>query len=53
MRGTSHAGVTVYPVQVNLHENIERLKLAVDQILPLHGRKVPLTELQKWIGKAS
>ena len=36
-----------------LHDNIERLKLSVDQILPLHGRKVPLAELQKWIGKAS
>ena len=41
------------PAQVNLYDNIERLKLAVDQILPLHGRKVPLAELQKWIGKAS
>jgi len=41
------------PVQVNLYDNIERLKLAVDQILPLHGRKVPLAELQKWIGKSS
>jgi len=27
--------------------------LVIDQILPLHGRKVPLAELQKWIGKAS
>src|SRR5215470_8146847 len=41
------------PLQVNLYDNIERLKLTVDQILPLHGRKVPLAELQKWIGKAS
>jgi len=41
------------PVNVNLYENIERLKLTVDQILPLHGRKVPLAELQKWIGKTS
>jgi glyoxylase-like metal-dependent hydrolase (beta-lactamase superfamily II) len=41
------------PNNVNLYENIERHKLAVDQILPLHGRKVPLAELQKWIGKAS
>ena len=41
------------PAQVNLYDNIERLKLAVDEILPLHGRKVPLAELQKWIGKAS
>jgi glyoxylase-like metal-dependent hydrolase (beta-lactamase superfamily II) len=30
---------------VNLIENIERLKLAVDQILPLHGRVVPLADL--------
>ena len=30
---------------VNLIENIERLKLAVDRILPLHGRVVPLAEL--------
>jgi len=41
------------PLQVNLYDNLERLKLAVDQILPLHGRKVPLAELQKWIGKSS
>jgi hypothetical protein len=38
---------------VNLHDNIERLKLAVDQILPLHGRIVPLAELLKAIGKTS
>ena len=38
---------------VNLYDNIERLKLAVDQILPLHGRMVPLAELQKAIGKSS
>src|SRR5215831_3205667 len=41
------------PFSVNLYENIERLKLTVDHILPLHGRKVPLTELQKAIGKTS
>ena len=41
------------PLNVNLDDNVERLKLAVDQILPLHGRKVPLAELQKWIGKTS
>jgi len=40
-------------IQVNLYDNIERLKLAVDQILALHVRKVPLAEFQKWIGKAS
>jgi len=41
------------PLHMELYDNLERLKLAVDQILPLHGRKVPLAELQKWIGKAS
>ena len=30
---------------VNLIENIERLKLSVDRILPIHGRVVPLAEL--------
>ena len=30
---------------VNLVDNIERLKLAVDRIVPLHGRVVPLAEL--------
>jgi glyoxylase-like metal-dependent hydrolase (beta-lactamase superfamily II) len=44
---------TPNPSNVNLYENIERLKLAVDQILPLHGRKVPLAELQKWIAKST
>ncbi len=41
------------PNSVALYDNIERLKLAVDQILPIHGRKVPLADLQKSIGKAS
>jgi glyoxylase-like metal-dependent hydrolase (beta-lactamase superfamily II) len=41
------------PFSVNLVENIERLKLAVDQILPLHGRVVPLSELLKAIGRSS
>jgi glyoxylase-like metal-dependent hydrolase (beta-lactamase superfamily II) len=41
------------PNSVALYDNIERLKLTVDQILPMHGRKVPLAELQKSIGKAS
>jgi glyoxylase-like metal-dependent hydrolase (beta-lactamase superfamily II) len=39
------------PFSVNLYDNIERLKLSVDQILPLHGRIVPLNELAKAIGK--
>ncbi len=43
---------TPNPFSVNLHENIERLKLAVEQIAPLHGRLVPMAELLKAIGKA-
>ena len=39
------------PNSVALYENIEQLKLTVDQIM--HGRKVPMAELQKSIGKAS
>jgi glyoxylase-like metal-dependent hydrolase (beta-lactamase superfamily II) len=39
------------PFSVNLNENIERLNLSVDRILPLHGRIVPLAELLRAIGK--
>ena len=39
------------PFSVSLSENIERLKLDVDQHLPLHGRLVPMAELNKAIGK--
>ena len=37
---------------VNLIENIEKLKLAVDKILPLHGRVVPLAELYSTAGRS-
>jgi hypothetical protein len=37
---------------VSLVENIKNQGLAVDQILPLHGRMVPLAELQKAAGVA-
>jgi glyoxylase-like metal-dependent hydrolase (beta-lactamase superfamily II) len=40
------------PFQVNLADNIARLGLAVDQLLPLHGRMVPLAELHRTIGRA-
>lgn len=35
---------------VNLIENIERLNLAVDRILPLHGRVAPVAELYTTAG---
>jgi glyoxylase-like metal-dependent hydrolase (beta-lactamase superfamily II) len=38
------------PFSVSLAENIAKQGLAVGQILPLHGRMVPLTELQKAAG---
>jgi glyoxylase-like metal-dependent hydrolase (beta-lactamase superfamily II) len=38
-------------LHVNLVQNIERLQLGIDQILPLHGRVVPLSELYTAIGK--
>jgi glyoxylase-like metal-dependent hydrolase (beta-lactamase superfamily II) len=55
---TPPAPNTPYPAQanpfsVNLAGNIERLQLQVEQILPLHGRIVPLAELMKAIGRAS
>jgi glyoxylase-like metal-dependent hydrolase (beta-lactamase superfamily II) len=36
---------------VNLADNISRLGLAVDRLLPLHGRIVPLVDLHKAIGR--
>ena len=36
---------TANALNVNLVENIERMKLSVDKILPLHGRVVPASEL--------
>lgn len=36
---------------VNLVQNIERLNLQVDRILPLHGRVVPYSELLAAIGR--
>jgi glyoxylase-like metal-dependent hydrolase (beta-lactamase superfamily II) len=38
-------------LSVNLVQNMERLKLQVDQILPLHGRRVQVGELYAAVGK--
>jgi glyoxylase-like metal-dependent hydrolase (beta-lactamase superfamily II) len=48
---TAPPPAAVNPSSVNLAENITRLGLAVDQLLPLHGRIVPLAELHKAIGR--
>jgi len=42
---------TPNPASVNLFENIERLKLDVNQIAALHGRLVTIEDLRKTIGK--
>jgi glyoxylase-like metal-dependent hydrolase (beta-lactamase superfamily II) len=36
---------------VNLVENLERLKLPIDRILPMHGPIVPLQELYRAVGR--
>lgn len=40
-------------LHVNLVQNMERLKLNVERILPLHGRVVPISELYTAIGRKS
>jgi glyoxylase-like metal-dependent hydrolase (beta-lactamase superfamily II) len=39
------------PQKVVLVDNIERLNLAIDQILPLHGRLAAMQELLTAVGK--
>jgi len=46
------APTAVNPLTVNLAEDIDRLGLGVDQFLPLHGRIVPMAEMNKAIGRA-
>lgn len=41
------------PYNVGLADNITRLGLTVDRHLPLHGRMVPMAELNRAIGKAN
>ena len=36
---------------VNLADNVSRLKLSVDRILPLHGRVAPIAELNRMVGR--
>lgn len=42
---------TPNPFSVNFYDNIQRLKLDVKQIAPLHGRLATLDDLKKAIGK--
>jgi glyoxylase-like metal-dependent hydrolase (beta-lactamase superfamily II) len=43
----------VNPLSVNLADNITKLGLGVDQFLPLHGRIVPMADLNRAIGRAN
>jgi glyoxylase-like metal-dependent hydrolase (beta-lactamase superfamily II) len=43
----------INPLSVKLADNIARLKLGVDRLLPLHGRIVPLAELHRMIGRSN
>jgi glyoxylase-like metal-dependent hydrolase (beta-lactamase superfamily II) len=43
----------INPLSVNLADNIARLNLGVDRLLPLHGRIVPLAELHRMIGRGN
>ena len=36
---------------VNLVQNLERLKLSVERVLPLHGRVVPAADMMAAAGK--
>ena len=40
-----------HPGHVALADNIARLRLGVDQILALHVRMVPITELNRMVGR--
>jgi glyoxylase-like metal-dependent hydrolase (beta-lactamase superfamily II) len=44
---------TPNPFTVNLYENVQRLKLDVAQVAPIHGRLVPWAEVLKAVGKQS
>ena len=40
------------PLHTNLVDNLQRLDIPVDKILPLHGRVVPVTELYAAVGQS-
>lgn len=47
------APAIINPLSVNLADNITRLNLSVDRLLPLHGRIVPLADLHRAIGRSN
>ena len=49
--GTPKPPAQVNPLTLNLVENIERLKLPVERILPIHGGMMPVAALYAAIGR--
>jgi len=49
--GGEYAQETCGPLTVNLVENVERLKLDFEKILPLHGSGATKADLYKAAGK--
>ena len=41
------------PANINLYDNIQRLKLEVKKIAPIHGRLVTMADYMKYLGKKS
>jgi glyoxylase-like metal-dependent hydrolase (beta-lactamase superfamily II) len=39
------------PAQLSLFNNVQRLKLSVDRIAPIHGRVLPWSEFTTFIGR--
>ena len=52
LRAAVAEGATIVTMAGNVAHNIERLKLPVERILPLHGRVVPLSELYTTASRA-
>jgi len=44
---------TVNAEAANLYANIERLKIDVAQILPIHGRQVTINDLRAAVGRST
>lgn len=49
--GPPNSAPTPHANNLSLVDNIERLKLSIERILPLHGRVVPLSELYNTAGR--
>ena len=48
---TAPAPATPAPNALVLYDNLQRLKLNVDQVVPIHGRPVPYADFLKAVAK--